>query len=184
LISRKLRNRKGNHLSSIDPIEIDDRCSDHEIEDFLAREDPKNQCSRREVITHVKQYDFMTNLPPCLKGKEGFSGIGHDLEQTTGKNEAPLVDCVPRRSVISPVHCDSCLDWIEHYYTDVPLLQARIKILAAQNALLKQENLDLKAHTERENKRFKRAGNIIIKNTTSFKAIINSELSDPSLANF
>jgi hypothetical protein len=82
------------------------------------------------------------------------------------------------------VHCDSCLDWIERYYTDVPLLQARIKSLAAQNALLKQENLDLKTHTERENKRFKRDGNIIIKNTTSFKEIINSELSDPSLANF
>ena len=30
----------------------------------------------------------------------------------------------------------------------------------------------------------KRVGNIIIKNTTSFKSIINSELSDPSLANF
>jgi hypothetical protein len=41
LISRKLRNRKGNHLSSIEPIEIDDRFSDHEIEDFLACEDPR-----------------------------------------------------------------------------------------------------------------------------------------------
>jgi hypothetical protein len=30
----------------------------------------------------------------------------------------------------------------------------------------------------------KRSGNIIMKNTTSFKAIINSELSDPSFANF
>jgi hypothetical protein len=158
LISRKLRNRKSNHLSSIDLIEIDDRCSYREIDDFLAREDPKNQCSRREVITHDEQYDFVTNLPPCLKGKEGFLGIGHNLEQTTGKNEAPLVDCDPRRSTITPVHCDSCLDWIERYYTDVPLLQARVKRLAAQNALLKQENLDLKAHTERENKRFKRVG--------------------------
>jgi hypothetical protein len=184
LISRKLRNRKGNHLSSIEPIEIDDRGSDHEIEDFLIWEDPENQCSRREVITHFEPYDFVTNLPPCLKGKEGFSGIGHDLEQTVGKIEAPLVDCVPHRSVVTPVHCDSCLDWVERYYTDVPLLQARIRTLTAQNDLLKQENLDLKAHTERENKRIKRAGNIIIKNTTSFKEIINSELSDPSLANF
>jgi hypothetical protein len=150
----------------------------------LAREDPENQCSGREVITHVKQYDFLTNLPPYIKGKEGFLGIRHDLKQITGKNEATLVDCVPRRSVISPVHYDSCLDWIERYYTDVPLLQARIKHLAAQNALLKQENLDLKARTERENKCFKRARNIIIKNATSFKAIINFELSDPSLANF
>jgi len=152
LVSRKLRNRKGNHLTSIDLIEIDDRCSDREIEDLLAREDPENQCSRREVITHVKQYDFVTNFPLCLKGTEGFSGIRHDLEKTTSKNEAPLVDCVPHRSTISPIHCDRFLDCIECYYTDVSLLQARIKILVAQNALLKQENLDLKTHIERENK--------------------------------
>jgi hypothetical protein len=151
LISRKLRNRKDTHLSSIDPIEIDEG-SDHEIEDFLAREDPEIQGSRREVIIHTEPYDFVTNLPPCLKGKEGFSGIGQDLKQTTGKTEAPLVDCVPRRSAISPVHCDGCLDWVERYYTDVPLLQARIKTLTAQNDLLKQENLDLKAHAEREKK--------------------------------
>ena len=90
----------------------------------MAREDPKNQCSRREVITHVEQYDFVTNLPPCLKGKEGFLGIGHNLEQTIGKIEAPLVDYVPRQFAITLVHCDSCLDWIECYYIDVPLLQA------------------------------------------------------------
>jgi DNA-directed RNA polymerase subunit N (RpoN/RPB10) len=114
-------------LSSIDLINIDDWCSDREIDDFLAREDLENQCSRREVITHVEQYDFMTNLPPCIKGKEGFLGIGHELEETIGKNEVPLVDHVSRRSAISPVHCDSCLNWIERYYTDVPFLQARVK---------------------------------------------------------
>jgi hypothetical protein len=183
LIYRKLRNRKDTHLSSIDPIDIDE-VSDHEIEDFLAREDPEMQCSKKEVITHVEPYDFVTNLYPCLKGKKGFSGIDHDLEQTTGKVEAPLVDCVLRRSAISPVPCDSCLCWVEHYYTDVPLLQARIKTLTTQNDLLKQENLDLKAHAEREKKRIKRSGNIVIKNKTSVKAIINSELIDPSLADF
>jgi hypothetical protein len=183
LISRKLRNQKDTHLSSIDPIEIDEG-SDPEIEDFLVREDPEIQGSRREVIIHTEPYDFVTNLPPCLKGKEGFSGIRQDLKKTTGKTEAPLVDCVPRRSSISPVHCDGCLDWVERYYTDVPLLQARIKTLTAQNDLLKQENLDLKAHAERETKRIKRSGNIVIKNTTSVKEIINSELSDPSLADF
>ena len=131
LISRKLRNRKDNHLSSIELIKIDDQFSDHEIEDFLACEDQENMCSRREVITHVEPYDFVTNLPPCLKGKEGFSGIGHDLEQATSKIEAPLVECVPHRHVISSIHCDSCLDWVERYYTNVPLLQSRIKTLTA-----------------------------------------------------
>jgi hypothetical protein len=184
LISRKLRNQKSNHLSSIDPIEIDDRCSDREIDDFLAREDPKNQCSRKEVVTQVEQYDFVTNLPPCLKGKESFSGIDHDLEQTIGKNEAPVVDCVPRRAAITPMHCDSCLGWIERYYRDIPLLQAQVKRLATENALLEQENFNLKAHIERKRKRFKKSGNIIIKNTTSFKAIINSELTDSAFTNF
>jgi hypothetical protein len=82
-------------MSLIDPIEIDEG-SDHEIKDFLSREDPENQSSRREVITHVEPYDFVTNLPPCLKVQKGFYGIDHDLEQTTGKSEAPLVDCVLR----------------------------------------------------------------------------------------
>jgi len=54
LISRKLINQKGNHMILINPIEIDDQCLDRDIDDFLAREDPKNQCSRREVIAHVK----------------------------------------------------------------------------------------------------------------------------------
>jgi hypothetical protein len=40
LIYRKLRNRKDTHLSSIDLIDIDE-VSDHEIEDFLAWDDPE-----------------------------------------------------------------------------------------------------------------------------------------------
>jgi hypothetical protein len=116
--------------------------------------------------------------------KEGFVGIGHDLEQATGKNEVPIVDCIPCRSAITPVHCDNFLDWREIYYRDILLLQAQVKHLVNHNALLEKENLELKAHTKRENKRFKKSKNIIIKNSTSFKAIINSELSDPSLAKF
>jgi hypothetical protein len=42
LISRNLRNRKSDHLRSIDTIEVNDQCSDQDINDFLAREDPKN----------------------------------------------------------------------------------------------------------------------------------------------
>jgi hypothetical protein len=60
----------------------------------------------------------------------------------------------------------------------------RIKTLTAQNDLLRQENLDLKVHAERKPKCIKKSGNIVIKNATSVKAIINSELSDPSLVNF
>jgi hypothetical protein len=94
LIYIKIKNRKDTHLSSINPIEID-QGSDHEIEDFLAQEDLEIQGSRRQVIIHTEPYDFMTNLLPRLKGNEGFSGIGQYLEQTIGNTEAPLVDCVP-----------------------------------------------------------------------------------------
>jgi hypothetical protein len=174
LISRSLRNHKKDHLSSILTIEVNDQCSDQEINDFLAQEDPDNQCPRNETNAQVEQYDFVSRFPPCLKGQEGFNGISHDLSQATGKHKIPIADFIPHRSAIAPVHCDSCLDWIERYYRDIPLLQAQVKHLAACNYLLEQENQELKAHTERENKRPKRADNIIIKNTTNFKAIINS----------
>ena len=82
-------------MSSINSIKID-AGSDPKIKDFLVQEDPKIQGFRREVIIHIEPYDFVTNLPPCLKGKEGFLGIRQDLEKKTGKNEASLVDCVPR----------------------------------------------------------------------------------------
>jgi hypothetical protein len=36
LISRSLRNRKKDHLRSISTIEVDDHCSDQEINDLLA----------------------------------------------------------------------------------------------------------------------------------------------------
>jgi hypothetical protein len=126
----------------------------------------------------------VTNFPSCLKGKEGFSGIRKDLKQTTDKTTASLVDCVLHRPATSPVQCDDCFYWVEHYYTDIPILHARIKTLTSQNDLLKQENLDLKANAKRKTKRIKTSRNIVIKNETSVKAIINSELSDPSLVNF
>ena len=61
-------------------IKIYDQCSYWEINNFLAREDLENQCPRKEVVTQVEQYDFVTKVPPCLKGKQGFVGIIHDLE--------------------------------------------------------------------------------------------------------
>ena len=42
LISRKLRNRKSDHLILIITIEVNDQCLDGETNDFLANEDPKN----------------------------------------------------------------------------------------------------------------------------------------------
>jgi hypothetical protein len=63
----------------------------NKINDFLAREDLENQCLGKEVVTQVEQYDFVSKLPPCLRAREGFAGISHDLEQTTGKMKYPLL---------------------------------------------------------------------------------------------
>jgi hypothetical protein len=91
----------------------------------------------------------VSRLPPCLKGQEYFVGISHDLKQATKKHEILVVEYIPHRSAITPVHCDSFLDWIELYYRDIPLLQAQVKCLAARNYLLERENQELKVHTEK-----------------------------------
>jgi cell division protein FtsB len=60
-----------------------------------------------------------------------------------------MFDHALHRPTIPPVQCDVCFHWIERYYTDIPILQARIKMLTAQNESLRQENIDLKTHAER-----------------------------------
>jgi regulator of replication initiation timing len=88
---------------------------------------------------------------------------------------------------IAPVHCENFLDWFERYYRDIPYLQVQLKHMVAQNSLLERENEELKeciqSNADRENKRFKCVGNVIIKNATNFNTIINSDLSDASLSN-
>jgi hypothetical protein len=183
LISRKLRKRNDAHLSLIGPIEVDE-VSDLEVEYFIVLEDLDCQGYRKKVIVPTEPYDFVTNFPPCLKGKEGFSGIKHNHRKIEGKVHTSMFDCALRQPAFPPIQCDVCFHWIEWYYTDIPILQARIETLTAQNESLRQENLNLKVHTERKSKCIKISGNIVIKNATSVKAIVNCELPDPSLVNF
>jgi hypothetical protein len=120
-------------------IEVNDHCSDDEINDFLALEDPDNQYLGNETTIQAEKYDLVSRLPPFLKGQEGFVGIIHDLKQDTGKHEIPVAEYIPPRTTIAPVHSDSCLDWVECYYMDIPLLQAQVKHLVAHIYLLEQE---------------------------------------------
>jgi hypothetical protein len=46
----------------------------------------------------------------------------------------------------------------------------------SQNDSLENENHELKANAQRQVKRLKRTGNIIIKNVDSVKVVINSEI--------
>jgi hypothetical protein len=140
-----------------------------------------------KIDTDAIQYDFISNLPPFLKNQEGFSGIQHDLKQITGQTKFPSAKQAQPLPTIEPVHCENCLDWVERYYRDIPYLQAQLNQMVAQNSLLERENDELKAcvrsNAHRENKRIKRVGNVIIKNSTNFNTIINSDLSDASLSN-
>jgi hypothetical protein len=167
LISRKLRNRTDAHLSSIEVNEV----LDSEIEDFLALEDP--DCQK---FGPTESYDFVMNLSSCLKGKEGLYSIGLGQGKIIGKVDTTMFDCTLHQHIVPPIQCDVCFHWIEQYYTDIPILQAQIKTLTAQSESPRQENLDLRVNIERKSKCLKRIGNIVIKNATSVKEIINSKL--------
>ena len=119
-------------------------------------EGPYCQGYRNKVIVPTEPYEFVTNFPPCLKGKEGFSGIRNDQGKIAGKVDTSMFDCTLHQPSILPGQCDVCFHWIERYYTDIPILQVRIKMLTAQNESLRQENIDLKVHVERKDKRIKR----------------------------
>ena len=71
-------------------IEVNDNGSHEEIKKFLAREDLDNQCLGNETLGQAMQYDFVSTLPPFLKGQKGFPGIGQDLKEATGKHETPV----------------------------------------------------------------------------------------------
>ena len=75
------------------------------------------------------------------------------------------------------VHCEVYLHWIGQYYTNIPILQERIKSLTTHNELLANKNHELKENAQRQVKHLKRIVNIVIKNVDSVKAVINSEIS-------
>jgi hypothetical protein len=78
LISRSLHNRSKPHVSSIDSIKIHED-SDSEIEIFLAQEDPN--CSKPD-----QPFDYVNNLPPCLKDIKEFKGIKLGQRPTVGSS--------------------------------------------------------------------------------------------------
>ena len=76
LIFISLRNKLKSHMSSIKVIEVHES-SDSEIEKFLAKEDPSY------LKPDLSQtYNFIDNLPLCLKHSEGFPWIKLSKEPT------------------------------------------------------------------------------------------------------
>jgi hypothetical protein len=51
----------------------------------------------------------------------------HFLVLTTCSIDTSSLDCTLHQQIVSPVQCEVFLQWIERYYTDIPILQAQIK---------------------------------------------------------
>jgi hypothetical protein len=170
LISRSLRNRSKAHVSSIESIEVHES-SDSEIEKFLADEDPNY--SKPDLS---QTFDYVNNLPPCLKHNKDFPGIKLSQRPTMDGGSVLTHSHVLPRTLAPAVNCEVCLHWIGLYYTDIPVLQEKIKALTAQNDSLTIENCELKISAQRQGKHLKRTGNVIIKNIDCVKAVINSEI--------
>jgi hypothetical protein len=110
-------------MSSIKVIEVH-QSSDSEIEKFLEKED----------LSYLKPdlsqtYDFVDNLPSCLKHSEGFPGIKIDKEPIDNSGSILTHDHGYPQTTIPYPRCEVCLFWIDKYYTDIPSLQLQIKTL-------------------------------------------------------
>jgi hypothetical protein len=154
MISRMERN-KSKPPAKTEPVMISED-SDSSIERFLAEE---GFCGEQ---TH---YNFVDNLPPCLRDNPDYPGIKPSLE-TRGESSKPPV----AQKVASP--CDQCGQWLEKYYSDVPKLQSKIYDLEKQVALLTDQ--DAKGRSIDKNQRT--AGSISFKNVESATAVVNSRL--------
>ena len=171
LILRNLRNRTKPHLSSIGPIEVNE-VSDPKIKDFLAEED--SDCQRSDP---AQLYDFVNNLPLCLKDKGEFNSIRFGPGNITSSIDVASLDYTLHQHIVSPGHYEVFLRWIERNYIDIPILQAQIKSLENHNELLIKEHREIRENEQRQDKRLRKTCNIVIKNADSVNAIINYELS-------
>jgi hypothetical protein len=113
-------------------------------------------------------YDYVSNLPLCLKNDPNYPGIKLHNE-TPGKLKEPS----PVMSKPNQSPCIQCNAWLEHYYTDVPLLQSNIKSLEERVTVLAKENDRLQANEKKQ----KTTGSIVFRNVKAATAFVNSKLS-------
>jgi hypothetical protein len=134
--------------------------SNSEIERFLAEEYPYS-----EGLCGKPPYDFVNNLPPCLRDNLDFPGI-ESPHGTLGESSKPSI----AQPVVPP--CDQCGLWLERYYLDVPTLQSRIHDLENQVAKLTGQN----AKVQPNDKKQRTTSSIMFKNVESATTIVNSKL--------
>ena len=109
--------------------------SDSEIERFLTEEYPYSY-----GLCSGKPYDYVTNLPPCLKDNPDFPGIKLNSEPIGRMETSPPVNTVTANTQSIQPQCNECQSWLDRYYRDVPLLQSRMKSLEDQVNFLTKEN--------------------------------------------
>jgi hypothetical protein len=88
LISRSLRNKTNSHANVISMIEVNER-SDSEINKFLAEEDPLSFEPHPD-----RPYNFVDNLPPCLKDNPEFPGVKLCNKSTIRMEGSPVHNLV------------------------------------------------------------------------------------------
>jgi hypothetical protein len=161
LISRCARNKPKQNIDQ-NPIVLSED-SDFEIERFLTEEYPYSH-----GLCSIEPYDYVSNLPPCLKDDPSFLGIKfHSGTHGNSKEPSPVM---PRPE---QPPCTQCNSWLERYYMDVPLLQSKIKSLEEWVTMLSKENDKLQANDKRQ----KTMGSIIFRNVEAATAFFNSKLS-------
>lgn len=135
--------------------------SDYEIECFLTKEYPYSH-----GLCSIEPYDYVSNLPPCLKNDPKFPGIKiHNQTPGNLKEPSPVMPNQPP--------CSQCNAWLERYYTNIPLLQSKIKSLEEQVTVLSKKNDKLHANEKKQ----KTTGSIVFKNVEAATAFVNSKLS-------
>jgi hypothetical protein len=160
LISRMARNKPKPSAES-KPIVLSED-SDSDVERFLASEYPYSQ-----GLCPEPPYDFVSNLPPCLRNNPSYPGIKFPRETLNH-----LTKPSPALSKPTQSSCDQCDLWLERYYIDVPILQSKIQSLEDQIAVLTSQRNQLQATDKKQ----KTTGSILFKNVESATAVVNSKL--------
>jgi hypothetical protein len=103
LISRSLYNRSKTRVSSIEIHED----SDSEIEKYLAEEDPNYSKPGLN-----QPFDYVNNLPPCLKDSKRFTGIKLGQRPTVDSSDVLPHNYTFPQQIAPFVPCEVRLQWI------------------------------------------------------------------------
>jgi hypothetical protein len=76
---------------------------DSKIERFLAEEYPYSY-----GLCPDRPYDYVTNLPPCLKENPDFPGIKLRDEPTCQMDDSPVVNTINANTQSLQPHCNEC----------------------------------------------------------------------------